>query len=358
MHGTRKARAFERAIGLIAVTMLTASAAACGSGGDGDADSGDEPVTMTIWVNSADRDAEKNLYAAYEEATGNKLEVISIPAAGYEDALMTRWATGERPDLMEWHPEPAFMAGLNPTENLVPLDGMEYIAKSGDLYQDNGNWDGKVYATILAAPGLFGMYYNKAVLAEAGIEAPTNYAELKAACETLKTAAPDVTPIFQAGGSKWPLTALPFNLMGGNYDYALKIAYNEAKFGQEGSPFLAALEKFKELQDAGCYNADINTATEEDSIDALYTGQAAILFQSSGEIPLFASAAGDDEAAMSEAVGWGAVGETEAWALTQPSPQGSYMVPKTGDSAKESAAKGFIEFATGDYYQTYVNELK
>ena len=111
---------------LAAVGVAAAAAIAltgCSSSGSGSSSSGGK-VTLTLWFNSADTPAEKAIYTAWEKKTGNTLKLVSIPAAGFEDATMTRWATGSRPDLLEFHPVRGFLAGLNPEENLQPLDGI------------------------------------------------------------------------------------------------------------------------------------------------------------------------------------------------------------------------------------------
>lgn len=349
-------RTLLASVALATTALVTLGATGCSSDSATNDPAG--PVKLTIWVSSADQQAHKNLYEAWQKESGNELEVVSISSAGYEDALMTRWATGSRPDLMEWHPERAFLAGLNPEENLQQLDDMSFIERSGDFYENEGNWNDHIYAVVLSGPSLYGMYYNKNVFAEAGLEEPATYDQLMDSCLALQDKLPDVTPIFMAGGTLWPLTVLPFNLWGGHFEDGEDIAHNRAGFGDEGGPFLTALEKFKELQEAGCYNKDINTATEEQGFDAVYNGTAAIVFQTSGEYPVLEAAAGGDGEALSAAVGWGSVGETESWANFQPVPRGTYMAPKSGDAAKEAAARDFIEFATGDYYQTYIDELK
>ncbi|MET0885685.1 MAG: ABC transporter substrate-binding protein [Mycetocola sp.] len=334
------------------IVVAALALAGCSGGGSGDADG---PVTITMWQNSADSDAIKAVYAAWEEKTGNTIEAISIPAAGFEDATLTRWATGERPDVLEWHPVRGFLASLNPEENLLPLDGMPYIEQSGELYDSVGSWDDHVYAAILNTPGLFGMYYNKAALEAAGVEPPTTFNDLVEVCGAIKAKTPGVAPIYQAGADMWPLTALPFNLWGGSFDFATKVAHNEAKLTDEGSPFTAALSKFKEVQDAGCFNDDATTGTVSGGFAAVTAGEAAIVFQASDQLSSLQAAAGGPDQADA-LIGWGSVGTDEPYANYQPGPNGTYMLPKTGDAAREAAAKDFIEFATGEYYQTYIDQ--
>jgi raffinose/stachyose/melibiose transport system substrate-binding protein len=346
----------RRGLAVVGVAAAAALAlAGCSSSGS-DSGSG-KHVTLTVWYNSADTDAEKAVYAAYEKKSGNTIKLVSIPAAGFEDATMTRWATGSRPDILEFHPVAGFLAGLNPEQNLQPLDGMPYIKQSGDYYQSVGTWNGHVYAAVMNTPGMFGMYYNKAALANAGVEAPKTYDDLVKVCQAIKAKTPGVAPIYQAGADQWPLTALPFNLWGGSFDYAEKIAYNKATFNQKDSPFPVALQKFKDLQDMGCFNSDATTGTVTAGFAAITGGQAAIVFQSSDQLSSLQAAAGSPEKA-DETIGWGSVGTTKPYANYSPGPNGTYMAPITKDSDREKAAKDFIAFATGSYYQTYVDQAK
>ncbi|MCB9460139.1 MAG: carbohydrate ABC transporter substrate-binding protein [Anaerolineaceae bacterium] len=315
----------------------------------------DEPVTLTIWYNSASPDAFVNVFERWAEETGNAVELVAIPADGFENAVLTRWAAGERPDIMEYHATPAAVLQLN-TENLQDLSDEAFIELAPALYPALGTVDGHTYAAITSFPQVFGLYYNKQVLADAGIEPPQNFTELAAACETLKEVAPDVIPIWESGGSLWPTQLLPVMYLADmDTDYLQSLLDKETTADAPDSPLVAALTAYSDLLNNGCFPEDITTTTFENGISVVAEGGAAMVAlppvtalwneQFDGDTELADSTIGETfPASNGPAAWWGA------------SPTGSYYAPLTGDSAREAAALDFIRYATGDGYQETIDE--
>jgi len=246
-----------------------------------------EGVNLTLWHLASDSPALMNLYKAYEKASGNTLTFVDMPPAGFETTTMTKWATGERPDILEWHAVDSYMRQINPTENLIDLSGEEFVKKNPDLYSSGPVLDGKVYAAMVNFPQVWGFYYNKDVLAKAGIEPPKNIDDLFAACKAIKEKVPGVTPIFLAGGSGWPphiiVLMYPSDLQVGDA-YAKAVMSKEKKVNDPDSPILKSYVDFVALRDAGCFNTDSLSAKFEDSMAAVYNGTAAMVAQHSDQI--------------------------------------------------------------------------
>ena len=77
---------------------------------------------------------------------------------------------------------------------------------------DAGTYNDRVYQINLGRVGFSGIYYNKDLFAENGIEVPTTWSELVSACETLTAAG---TPCMTAGGSDgWPIFVGAYGLLG------------------------------------------------------------------------------------------------------------------------------------------------
>ncbi|WP_210480949.1 ABC transporter substrate-binding protein [Naasia sp. SYSU D00948] len=342
------------AVAVVSIAGLTLTGCS-GSGGDAGGGSGGG-TTLTLWHNTQDPAAVLGIYEAYEKATGNTIELVPITSDGFEDATLTKWATGDRPDILEFHATTSYITMLNPVENLQDLSDEEFVEKSGPLYDMGGRGaDGKVYAAITNFPEVWGLYYNKAVLAEHGLEPARTADDLVAQCETLK-AAGKVT-LSEAGGSVWPPVGIPW-LYGSSVaedGWSESVVAREAKVNDPDSPVLAGIEYYKSLLDAGCMNPDIATATFEDSVAQVLNGEAAYQLIHSNIAPVYVDAANGDAALVDESVGftgWGA----EAVTIVNPGPIGSYLLPKTGDAAKEEAAREFIRFATGEHYPDYIEE--
>lgn len=338
-----------------AAVAMTAAAglvlSGCASGGSDPSG----PVTLTLWHNTQDPQAVLDLYAAYEAESGNKLDLIPITSDGFEDATLTKWATGDRPDILEFHVTSSYITMLNPTENLRDLSDEEYVANSGTLYDIGGRGaDGKVYAAITTFPEVWGLYYNKKVLADAGLEPAVTADDLFSQCEVLSAAG--IPTLSESGGSVWPPVAIPFltSTTVAAPDWPATILDQSAKLDDPDSPVLEGLQLRQDLQDDGCMNSDITTATFEDSVKAVYTGTAAYEMIHSNIASVYLDAAGGDADLLDETVGFTAWGADSKMTVISPGPIGSYLLPKTGDAAKEAAALDFIRFVTGAGYADYI----
>ncbi|GIM90718.1 ABC transporter substrate-binding protein [Paractinoplanes toevensis] len=347
---------------LAASVVAGLAVSACG-GGSSDtpaavntAGSAPTGVTLTLWHNTADPQALLDLYQKYETASGNTIQLVDVPSATYPPTIQSKWATGERPDLLEWHGNKTDLLALNGANTMLDLSSLAFVAKEGDLAKVAGNIDGKVYAASIGFPSVSGLFYNKQVLAKAGIAAPTSYADLTADCAKLKTAG--VTPIYVAGGDGWP----PQILAGWNYmaesnvgaAYSDDVNAGRAKVSDRNGPLVAGLKAFDSLRTSGCFNADATTAKWTDSLKALLDGRTAFVAQNSDSISQLDTIAGGDTKKVDDAIGFVGVSATKQLANYAPTVLGTFYAPKTGDAMKERAAADFVDFITGKGYADYV----
>jgi len=335
---------------------VTAGASLVLAGCTAPADGGTEPTSLTMWHNSADSPALLQLYKDFEAKTGIAIELVDVPSDSFETTILTKWATGDRPDLLEFHPTVANLLTLNPAKNMQDLTRMEFVKASGDLYASMGSLDGTVYAAVTGFPSVFGIYYNKAVLADHGLQPPRSFDDLSTLCTALKPAG--VAPIWESGGSVWPTQVLPLLYVAdhnsGN-EYGAAIGGNKEALDAAGSPFLAGLTAYAGLRDGGCFNADATSATFEDGLKAVLEGKAAMTALHSDTYASLLADAGGSADALSAAVGFVPVSSSSPVASWAGGPLGTYYAPKTGDAAKEKAALSFIEYATGAGYQKLVD---
>lgn len=351
----------RRTVGVTALVAISAAAAlaGCGSSGDDKAKAG--PQTITLWHNSADPPALVQLYKDYEKESGNTVKLVKIPSAGFEETTLTKWASGARPDVLEYHPTVSNLLALNPKATMRDLTGEPYIAKSAGLYKTAASVDGKTYGAILGFPQVFGVFYNKAAFAKAGVTPPTSFAALTDACKKIKTSAPGVTPIAESGGSIWPPQILPSVYMGDaneNNAYGTALRSNKAKLSDPGSPFVASMAAYEGLEKQGCFNKDLVTATVERSVKQLVQGKAAMTALHSDMLPAIVAAAGGDVAEVDKTIGFFPIAANKPAVTYIPGPIGSYYLPKTGNSGREEAALDFIRYATGKGYANYVQQAK
>ena len=263
-----------------------------------------------------------------------------------------------KPDLLEWHGNKTDLLALNGAKTMLDLSGLGFVAKEGALAQVAGNIDGKVYAASIGFPSVSGVFYNKQVLARAGVPTPASYADLASACAKLKVAAPGVTPVYVAGGDGWP----PQILSGWDYlaEYNVGAAYdNDANSGRvkvndPKGALVAGLEAFDSLRTSGCFNTDATTAKWTDSLKSLLDGKAAFVAQNSDSISQLDTLANGDTTKVDDAIGFVGVSATRQLANYAPTVLGTYYAPRTGDARKQRAAADFIDFITGAGYAGYV----
>ncbi|MBR7836482.1 extracellular solute-binding protein [Actinospica durhamensis] len=364
-----RGRSAAFAAALVATSLLaTACSNTMGSAGSGDASADSSlfggsavtGVTLTLWHNTADPQALLDLYKAYEKESGNTLQFVDIPASTFPTTVQTKWATGARPDILEWHGNRTDLLALNGSQTMVDLSSMSFVAKEGQLATLSGSLDGKTYAATIGMPTVFGLFYNKSVLAAAGLSVPQTYADLAHDCTVLKAKEPGVIPLYEAGGSGWPQQVLSSFDYVAQYNkgntYAASILSGEAKLNDPNGPLVKGLEAYAALKSAGCFNSDSATGTWETSLKDVLAGKAAMVANGSDSVPMLDADAGGNDASVDAAVGFTGVSATSAVAGYAPSPLGTYYVPKTGDTTKERAAIQFIEYVTGAGYGAYIDE--
>lgn len=346
------------AAGIVAAAAVTLSLAACSSGGTAGASEVPSGVTLTMWHTTADSDALLNLYKAYEEHSGNTIELVDIPSDSFPATVQTKWSTGDRPDILEFYGAREDLRPLNPSQNLVDLSDLDFVDALGDMAGLSGSIDAVTYGATLGPVTSFGLFYNKAVLADAGLSTPESYADLADVCSAL--GGTGVTPIFEAAGSGFPPMILSvFNYMAehnGDLEYADRIVAGDAKINDPKGPFVAGLEAYVDMRDNGCFNSDAITATFESGLASVFGGQAAFIALPSDMAGMLIGMNDGDAALVSETVGFISVSATGAVGNISPSPSGTYYVPKNKDAAKQAAAIDFVNFVTGDGYQAYVDE--
>jgi raffinose/stachyose/melibiose transport system substrate-binding protein len=232
-------------------------------------------VTLTLWHNTQDTPGVLALYKAYEKASGNTISLVDIPADGFETATLTKWASGDRPDILEYHPGLADLEHFNPSQNFIDLSNEAFV-KQSSIYEIGGRAsDSKVYAAITTFPETWGVYYNKKLLADHGLKPATSFDELRAQCGVLSKEG--ITTMHEAGSSGWPVAVDPLIYAStiARPGYIADVMAHKAKLNDPDSPMLAGYKDWVERKDAGCFNSDLTTATFEAGAKAVYEGKAA-----------------------------------------------------------------------------------
>ena len=128
------------------------------------------------------------------EAANENIDLV-VDVVSWNDiytVVNTRIANGEAPDILNIDVFADYQADglLLPAKDYV---SDETYAKMYPAFLDQSVVDGTVWAVPDLASAR-AMYYNKDILEAAGVEVPTTWEELTAACKTIKEKCPDVYP--------------------------------------------------------------------------------------------------------------------------------------------------------------------
>jgi multiple sugar transport system substrate-binding protein len=193
-----------------------------------------------------------------------------------------------------------------------------------------GTYDGKVYG-LAPAVDMIGLFYNKDILAAAGVTPPTTWDELKAAAKKLTTAdrygfAFDADPGLE---SAWQF--LPFMWSNGGDETAL----NSPKV-------VEALQLWIDLVNSGSVSQSVVTWVQSDLNDQFIAGKAAMMINGPWQFPTLDKVAG---------LNYGVV-DIPVPHAGDPSiaPLGGevYTVPQTGNAEKQQKAAEFVQCMTTD----------
>lgn len=325
------------ALGLVACSSGSAE------GGDGE---------FSVWV---DAQSVGPTSVRLEEWAKDKDVELDVQTFGdpSETAMLTRWNTGERPDLLVFQSTGGWLPQLNPKETLVDISDQPVIKNSAfpDLVPSIATFEGKQYGALLNYIDAEGLFINKKVFDAAGLRPPTNFEELLKSCADLR--AKDINPIFTGGGDKWPLQLLPLVLWTDaikDSDLMERLNTNEAKWTDP--EVMLALKSMREALEANCYNSDILTASFADEAEAMMNDETAMVIN--GSWYLDALTEGYDRDDINETVGFQPLSQTSD--VTTVTTNQAFYVPKTGDEASQELAIDFINWAyQGEPYQDHLD---
>jgi len=313
-------------------------------------------VTLTFWTAQNSVSEPKQVIDAFEKATGATINTVAVPDP-YESNFPTKLASGDKPDLAFWQPTISTLPFINPAQNLLPLDHEPWVTQLGSTEQSLGQVDGHRYAAVVTSPAVLGIYYNKADFTRAGIGTlPRSYAELLADAQQIKQKVPGVAPFFEVGGDKWPLqwqVQVQLTDLPGTFWTAL----NANKDSWTNPAIVTAISKYKtQVLDAGLAQSDYRTATFTDQGTAIMNGSAAMALNvTSLQSEIQASYS---TAQLDQAIGWFPIANSSAQAEYSPDQTNGVVAFNTGDTARENAARQFIDFWLTTDYASYINAQK
>ena len=185
----------KRITSAVALSLAAASLAGCG-GGDEGSGSGDD-VTLTYWASNQGTSLENDMEVlqpqldAFTEETGIEVDVEVVPWSDLLNRILAATASGEGPDVLNIGN--TWSASLQATGALKQFDDatMEQIGGADRFLSGSLSATGAEGQPPTAVPLYslaYGLYYNKAMFAEAGItEPPATWAQFVEDAKKLTT---------------------------------------------------------------------------------------------------------------------------------------------------------------------------
>lgn len=131
-----------------------------------------------------------------------------------------------------------------------------------------------------------GLFYNKEIFNELGLEIPDNWDDFIVVLDKIKQEKPDVTPWFIFGSEAWHLGHLIEFIPHGYLKSTLGTVEakkamldnkkEELQFGEADGPMAVFAAKMLELQEKGYINEDVLTATSDNCVQDFVNAKAAI----------------------------------------------------------------------------------
>jgi len=368
----------NRALSLVMIASLSAAAlTACGGNGDGGGDgnggsasspaaSGSagakpakDPVTLTFVIaNTEDTTAYTKVFDAYEQKTGNKVELQALPGGDYDNLIKTRFSTGDFPDLFLMQPGTKQYVKLRADETLH-----EWTNESGvwdnviDSIKQAQVQNDKIYGVPYGSTGMMGVFYNKDVFAKVGVNPPTNYADLIEIAKKIKAAG--ITPFYEGIKDAWPPQVFYYTGWVTQVDPAIgdegvaKLNSNQLKLSD--IPELRDLfTKQKELKELGLYQNNVMSGTYDELQNEFGDGKVAMTFMLDGIIAQLEKKFGKDFVANS--LGFFPFPSATDTGTAMITPPNQLMVPEKAKHAAEAIelVKFMLEPANVDLF--YANK--
>jgi ABC-type glycerol-3-phosphate transport system substrate-binding protein len=236
----------------------------------------DKEVTIShYFTGDLGHDAITKIFGTFEQKTG--VRVVDNPT-GHEDfktAILVMAAGRNLPDVFSYWAgaRTAFVVdsgAVQPIDDLYKSAKLESIIPAS-IVKGATIYNGKHYLVPFGYH-YAGLFYNKSVMAKAGVTEPKTWADLLAACEKLKAAG--VAPFALGSKNRWPaqfwFDYLLLRTAGPEYRAKLmagKASYTDAEVQR-------AMKMWKDLADAGYFAKNPNADDWTDAADKVTRGEA------------------------------------------------------------------------------------
>lgn len=340
----------RRPHGAVAVAVSTALLlAACSGGSAGESDDGRTRIDFAIHV--ANPQDQEPAFAAVVDAFEAQNPDIDVNLIGKEQSehikgIKMQSQSGNLPDMF-WMLQ-ASASELNEAGALLDLS--DFLDTNSDIsgslrpnmveaFNDDGVQYGLPYQPLVT-----GLFYNRALFEENGLEVPQTFDDLLAASEVFN--AKGITTIAQ--GAKDPYSVWAFLTMLSRFGYFDKIeAILAGEESYDNDDFVRFYEKIDLLRQAGAFPQNVTTQSYFQAVESFTGGQAALLDSGTWDVQkIEASPIGQDVGFWWGPTFFDGVGDQNISSVV-PSAPIVVNAQVAGDEAKLDAIEKFLAFYYG-----------
>ncbi|MFD3912623.1 extracellular solute-binding protein [Streptomyces sp. NPDC058603] len=329
---------------------LALAATACGSdsdAGSGKSSGGELSGTVTWWdtstVGSEDK-VFKQLAEGFEKKHPKvDVKYVNVPFGDAQNKFKNAAQSGSgAPDVIRsevaWTPEFADLGYLAPLDGTPALkDEKDFLAQAAASTQ----YDGKTYAAPQVIDSM-GIFYNKKIFKDAGVEVPKTVDELKTVSKTIKDKTGKTGLYLRGDDAYWFLSFL-YGEGGDMVDAKSKTVTVDNPAG------VKAMTVVKDLVDSGAAKTDA-TDGWENMQSAFKDGDVAMIINGPWAVAdTYGGAQFKDKANLG-------IAPVPAGSVAQGSPQGGHNLAVYAGSKNLDASYAFTEYMTSAESQTKVAE--
>lgn len=269
----RCSRVLVFATGVASVVVLA------GCTGGAPSTQNDDPDVIRFMIGQpedpADLELTKEDLAKFEEESGIRVELDVIPSENVRTIVQTQLRSGDGPDVFGYDTGPGFAGALAEAGLLYPLTDAyaEYDWPVYDFAKERVTFDGE----IVGIPNdieTVGVFYNKTLFDQLGIEQPASVNDLMAACETLK--GEDIIPIAVSDQEGWQGGHLLSMILSSQIGSDALKALIDGESSWDSPEVVEALTVLKDLNDNGCFTPSPAAVSYDNANALFYSGQAAM----------------------------------------------------------------------------------
>ncbi|WP_309082995.1 extracellular solute-binding protein [Chelativorans sp.] len=219
----------------------------------------------------------EGLVEAFEAANPDiNIEIETRPGGAEGDnTVKTRLATGSMTDIFYYNSGSLFQA-INPQNNLVDLTDEPWQADIHENFKAVVTSGGRVYGVPAETAMAGGIFYNRKIYEQLGLQVPKTWDEFMANNEKIKAAG--TTPVIQTYRDTWTsqllLLADYYNVQSVEPDFAERYTNNQAKFASTPAA-MKGFERLEAVHKAGYMNEDFGAAGYQDGLRMLVEGGGA-----------------------------------------------------------------------------------